>query len=48
METLEFERQQLGAIALDFCFPCQVIWFDTLESLQLSPGGVPVVIHAWP
>jgi hypothetical protein len=40
MLTLEFERQQVGAIALDFCFPCQVIWFDDRESLQLTPGGV--------
>ena len=40
MLALEFERLQLGVIALDFCFPCQVIWFDTVESLQLSPGGI--------
>src|SRR5256712_14121245 len=46
MQTLEFERLQLGVIALDFCFPCQVIWFDTLESLQLSPGGILEVSKA--
>ena len=40
MQTLEFERRQVGAIALDFCFPCQVIWFDSFESLQLTPGGI--------
>jgi hypothetical protein len=40
MLALEFERQQVGSIALDFCFPCQVIWFDDHESLQLTPGGV--------
>jgi DNA-directed RNA polymerase subunit RPC12/RpoP len=41
MDTLAFERQQqLGSVALDFCFPCQVIWFDGFESLQLTPGGV--------
>ena len=46
MQTLEFERQQPGTIALDLCFPCQVIWFDTLESLQLSPGGILEVFKA--
>jgi DNA-directed RNA polymerase subunit RPC12/RpoP len=40
MQTFEFERLQLGVVALDFCFPCQVIWLDTLESQQLSPGGI--------
>ena len=40
METHEFERQPLGTVALDFCFPCQVIWFDDFESQQLTPGGV--------
>jgi DNA-directed RNA polymerase subunit RPC12/RpoP len=40
METHEFERRQSGVIALDFCFPCQVLWFDTFESQQLTPGGV--------
>src|SRR5947207_6461250 len=46
MQTLEFGRLQLGVIAVDFCFPCQVIWFDTLESLQLSPGGILEVFKA--
>ena len=41
MQTLAFERQQqLGAVELDFCFPCQLIWFDSFESLQLSAGGI--------
>src|SRR5258708_2993742 len=40
MQTLEFERQQLGVVALDFCFPCQLIWFDSFESQQLTPGAV--------
>lgn len=26
-------------IAIDVCGPCQGIWFDVGESLQLSPGG---------
>jgi len=40
MLAREFERQPIGSVALDFCFPCQVIWFDTLESQQLTPGGI--------
>jgi DNA-directed RNA polymerase subunit RPC12/RpoP len=40
METRDFERQPLGKVSLDFCFPCQVIWFDNFESQQLTPGGV--------
>src|SRR5690348_6204377 len=40
MQTLEFERQPLGVVALDFCFSCQLIWFDSYESQQLTPGGV--------
>jgi DNA-directed RNA polymerase subunit RPC12/RpoP len=41
MEAREFERRELGGVvALDFCFPCQVIWFDKFEDLQLTPGGV--------
>jgi hypothetical protein len=40
MQALDFERQQVGVITLDFCFPCQVIWFDAFESQQLTPGGI--------
>jgi DNA-directed RNA polymerase subunit RPC12/RpoP len=40
MLAREFERQQGGAVALDFCFSCQLIWFDAFESQQLSPGGI--------
>jgi DNA-directed RNA polymerase subunit RPC12/RpoP len=40
MQTLEFERQPLGVVPLDFCFACQLIWFDSFESQQLTPGGV--------
>jgi len=46
MQTLEFERLLLGVVALDFCFPCQVIWFDSYESQQLTPGGVLGVFKA--
>jgi hypothetical protein len=35
-----FARKLGGEVALDLCFPCQGIWFDEYESLQLAPGGV--------
>ena len=40
MTTLDFERHDIGRVSLDFCFPCQVIWFDTMESQQLTARGV--------
>src|SRR5215470_9067397 len=46
MSTLDFERHDSGRIELDFCFPCQVIWFDTMESQQLAPRGVIEVFTA--
>jgi len=46
MEAREFERQPLGVVALDFCFACQLIWFDSFESQQLTPGGVLQVFKA--
>ena len=31
---------QLGrAVTIDLCDPCQAIWFDPRESLQLTPGA---------
>jgi predicted RNA-binding Zn-ribbon protein involved in translation (DUF1610 family) len=29
-----------ASIAIDVCLPCQMLWFDTHESVKLSPGGV--------
>ena len=46
MTTLDFERHDSGRVQLDFCFPCQVIWFDTMESQQLAPRGVLEVFAA--
>ena len=43
MQSLDFERLPLGALTLDFCFPCQVVWFDEHESTELSPDGVVAV-----
>lgn len=28
------------SVTIDLCLPCQVFWFDTRESLKLSPGAV--------
>ena len=47
MQALEFEGLLVGSVALDFCFPCQVIWFDTHESTQLSPDAVIEVFKAF-
>lgn len=40
MTKHRFERRIVGEIILDLCFPCQGIWFDEHESLQVTPGGV--------
>ena len=40
MSTHRFARKLGGEVVLDLCFPCQGIWFDEYESLQLAPGGV--------
>jgi hypothetical protein len=35
-----FERQLHGEVELDICFSCQAIWFDDMESVQITPGGI--------
>lgn len=35
-----FERTLGGEVHLDLCFPCQGIWFDEFENLQITPGGI--------
>ncbi len=47
MQAIEFEGSLVGVISLDFCFPCQVIWFDSHESTQLSPGAILEVFKAF-
>lgn len=47
MKPLAVEGLLLGQLTLDFCFPCQVVWFDAHESTQLSPGGVIEVFKAF-
>jgi hypothetical protein len=52
MQALDFEGSLVGVITLDFCFPCQVIWFDSHESTQLpqaqSSKSSKPSIHARP
>ncbi|WP_420851691.1 hypothetical protein [Propionivibrio soli] len=40
MTRLELPQKINGQVALDLCFPCQALWFDRFESVQISPGGI--------
>ena len=46
MLPLDFERGLVGRVTIDFCFPCQLIWFDGHEATELSPGAVIEVFKA--
>lgn len=47
MIALDFERALLpSGINAQFCFACQVAWFDQHDCAQLSPGGVLDVFKA--
>ena len=35
-----FEHNLVGKVMLDICYSCSAIWFDHLESAQLSPGAI--------
>jgi Zn-finger nucleic acid-binding protein len=35
-----FDHRMQGDVTLDICYPCNAIWFDHMESTQLSPGAV--------
>jgi hypothetical protein len=38
--TMQMIDGHLGAqVQIDVCAGCQVIWFDHLESVRLSPAG---------
>jgi hypothetical protein len=45
MTAETFETRLGGTVAIDLCLPCQVLWFDTHESLQLSPAAVLALFH---
>lgn len=40
MLTLGLGRKLGGEVDVDVCLPCQGLWFDGFESLQLAPQGV--------
>ena len=40
MVAENFSHRQGGDVTVDICYPCNAIWFDHMESVQLSPGGV--------
>ena len=37
MKAVELERRPAGTLVIDRCDDCQVLWFDPMESPQLSP-----------
>lgn len=40
MNEERFERNVVGQVALDICYPCNAIWFDPMESSELTPGSI--------
>jgi hypothetical protein len=46
MTPFALERKPIGAVEVDLCGGCQAIWFDTYESLQLTPGGTLALFRA--
>src|SRR5580765_8724244 len=40
MNLEHLDGHQGTSVTIDLCLPCQVFWFDSHESLKLSPGGV--------
>lgn len=40
MDQERFERNVVGQVSLDICYPCNAIWFDSLESSELTPGSI--------
>jgi hypothetical protein len=39
MEPQALDGHMGREIAIDLCQPCQAVWFDTRENLQLTPGA---------
>jgi len=40
MQRRAFAGRGMGPVELDLCPACQAIWFDAMESSQLTPGAV--------
>lgn len=41
-----FEGHYGARVELDLCHPCELIWFDKLENIRLSAGGVLALMRA--
>ena len=46
MSSLALERVTSGSVTVDICARCQAIWFDAMESLQLSAAGTLILFRA--
>jgi hypothetical protein len=39
MKAVDLERRPVGTLVVDLCVDCQLLWFDPMESPQLSPSA---------
>jgi len=46
MQALELERRPAGTLVVDLCVLCQALWFDSMESPQLSPQATLELFRA--
>jgi len=46
MAAVELDRVPLGALTVDVCAHCHALWFDTMESLQLTAAGTLILFRA--
>jgi endogenous inhibitor of DNA gyrase (YacG/DUF329 family) len=46
MRALALERHFVGAATIDLCGECRALWFDALESAELSPGATLALFEA--
>jgi len=46
MQALDLERRAAGTLVVDLCEPCQALWFDPMESPQLSPRATLELFRA--
>ena len=46
MTAIALDRVPLGALTVDVCAHCHALWFDAMESLQLTPEGTLALFRA--
>ena len=46
MQALDLERRAAGTLVVDLCDLCQALWFDPMESPQLSPKATLELFRA--